>query len=216
VYCGWIHAGHCDGSLKDSLKQNLDAIYKDFIDCKRPTVHSSEMHASSTPTSPPSTSLPTKDGEDSACFTKVNSGFANANTPAKSVAIPVPKHASGNTTGTVVSIVPKKRPQQDDHLASCDELPPSEPPSKQYRAQSHTATKGYTIPRHIKKESLSPTTPPAQSMPDFDLEFSEYDSEMYEFAKAVDEAYKKGGSPAAKIAADQVEKQQAERYKKQI
>ena len=53
-------------------------------------------------------------------------------------------------------------------------------------------------------------------MPDFDLEFSEYDSEMYEFAKAVDEAYKKGGSPAAKIAADQVEKQQAERYKKQI
>ena len=38
------------------------------------------------------------------------------------------------------------------------------------------------------------------------------DFELYVFGRAVDEAYKKGGSPAAKSAANQVERQMAERY----
>ena len=67
------------------------------------------------------------------------------------------------------------------------------------------SSKAYTIPRRVKKEVAS-------SAADLDIHNDQDDFELYEFGRAVDEAYKKGGSPAAKLAANQVEKQMAERY----
>jgi len=67
------------------------------------------------------------------------------------------------------------------------------------------SSKPYTIPRRVKKEVAS-------SAAYLDILNNQDDFELYEFGRAVDEAYKKGGAPAAKSAADQVEKQMAERY----
>ena len=175
--CGWSHSAH---SI-ETTKQNLDAIYKDLMDCSGNT--------KPTPDFIPSTTrlpgvAPTNDADNT--DTSV--------IDAAEALLAVARHGDPSVT----SDRPSASKPSPNHCEPCA-LP----------LAATLSTNGGIV----KRELSSPTSQQQASRElDPDLNTDQDDSEMDEFGTAVDHALKEGGTPAAKMAANQIEKQQAERY----